>query len=354
MAKTIKKPDRVAALLEWYDRAARVLPWRFRPGQTPDPYHVWLSEIMLQQTTVATVGPYFQKFLERWPSVSDLAAADLDDVLANWAGLGYYARARNLHKCAVAVAALGGVFPDTEEALRELPGIGPYTAAAVSAIAFDRAVVPVDGNIERVTARCFALTTPLPAVKPALRKKAQAFVSDHRPGDVAQALMDLGATICSPRNPGCEICPLASGCLALKKGVAADLPKRAAKKPRPVRHAVAFWLIRKDGCVLLQKRPEKGLLGSMLGLPTTDWTETDWSDEDATAFAPGRSKWQSLPGAVGHTFTHFHLETEVWQASTNRRERPDEVWLHPQDFSNHAVPTLFRKMARHVADAKHL
>jgi A/G-specific adenine glycosylase len=350
MNMSANNSDPLVALLAWYDQSARVLPWRFRPGQTPDPYHVWLSEIMLQQTTVATVGPYFDKFLKRWPQVSDLAAAELDDVLANWAGLGYYARARNLHKCAVAVAARGGVFPDTEDDLRLLPGIGPYTAAAVAAIAFDRAVVPVDGNIERVTARYFALTTPLPAVKPALHKKAQAFVSDHRPGDIAQALMDLGATICTPRSPACGGCPLAAGCQALKKGIAADLPKRVAKKARPVRQTIMFWLTRADGRGLLEKRPEKGLLGSMLGLPATDWTESDWTEDTARPFAPTRSKWQVLPGTVGHTFTHFHLETSIWQATTSRQAKPDEIWLKPEDFDTHAVPTLFRKVGRHVTD----
>ena len=340
----------LAALLTWYDKSARVLPWRARPGRRSDPYHVWLSEIMLQQTTDATVGPYFAKFLKRWPTVEALAAADLDQVLANWAGLGYYARARNLHKCAVVVAARGGDFPRTETELQELPGIGPYTAAAIGAIAFDLALVPVDGNIERVTARYLAVTGAMPGVKPELRDKAQFFKSDKRPGDVAQALMDLGATICTPRNPDCERCPIHVGCKAQSQGIAADLPKRAAKKPRPVRYATMFWLTRVDGKVLLQKRPEKGLLGSMLGLPTTDWTEEE--DNAPESCAPAKSKWQAVPETVGHTFTHFHLEVSVLTGKTSRKEKAGEIWLLHEDFKNHAVPTLFRKVAKHVVGRK--
>ncbi len=305
---------------------------------------------MLQQTTVATVGPYFAKFLKRWPTVEALAAADLDQVLANWAGLGYYARARNLHKCAVVVAARGGDFPRTETELQELPGIGPYTAAAIGAIAFDLALVPVDGNIERVTARYLAVTGAMPGVKPELRDKAQFFKSDKRPGDVAQALMDLGATICTPRNPDCERCPIHVGCKAQSQGIAADLPKRAAKKPRPVRYATMFWLTRVDGKVLLKKRPEKGLLGSMLGLPTTDWTEEE--DNAPESCAPAKSKWQAVPETVGHTFTHFHLEVSVLTGKTSRKEKAGEIWLLHEDFKNHAVPTLFRKVAKHVVGRK--
>jgi A/G-specific adenine glycosylase len=348
MAKSPDDFEPVAAILAWYDKCARVLPWRYLPGERADPYYVWLSEIMLQQTTVATVGPYFKMFLDRWPSVNDLAAAKLDDVLAAWAGLGYYARARNLHKCALAVSASGGVFPPTEAALLALPGIGPYTAAAIGSIAYDLPLVPVDGNIERVTARYFAVTTPMPESKPELRDKAQAFRVLKRSGDVAQALMDLGATVCTPRKPVCGDCPLASDCEGLKKGIAADLPKRAAKKPRPVRYATMFWLTRPDGKVLLQKRPEKGLLGSMLGLPTTDWTEG--GEGDVESFAPAKLNWQVLPGTVGHTFTHFHLEVSVLTGKTSRKEKVAESWLLPDDFRNHAVPTLFRKVGKHLAE----
>jgi A/G-specific adenine glycosylase len=346
MPKSRLTIDPVSALLAWYEKSARVLPWRFRPGQTANPYHVWLSEIMLQQTTVATVGPYFKKFLKRWPTIHDLAAAPLDDVLANWAGLGYYARARNLHKCAVAVAASGGVFPNTEAGLMDLPGIGPYTAAAIGAIAFNLPLMPVDGNIERVTARYFAISKPMPAVKAQLRDTAQKFKTKNRPGDMAQALMDLGATICTPRSPSCEACPINKGCMALAKGIAADLPKRSPKKPRPVRYATMFWLTRPDGQVLLQKRPEKGLLGSMLGLPSTEWLEQP--DENVEASTPAKSKWTALPDTVGHTFTHFHLEVRVLTGKTSRKEKAGEIWLLPEDLGDHAVPTLFRKVGKFV------
>ncbi|MBT4017652.1 MAG: A/G-specific adenine glycosylase [Alphaproteobacteria bacterium] len=347
MPKSPLTLDPVSALLAWYDKYARVLPWRFRPGQTANPYHVWLSEIMLQQTTVVTVGPYFNKFLKRWPTVIDLAAAPLDDVLANWAGLGYYARARNLHKCAVAVAANGGVFPDSEAGLMDLPGIGPYTAAAIGAIAYDLPLMPVDGNIERVTARYLAISKPLPGVKGELRDKAQKFKTNDRPGDMAQALMDLGATICTPRNPTCEACPISKGCKALAKGIAADLPKRSPKKPRPVRYATMFWLTRPDGRVLLQKRPEKGLLGSMLGLASTEWLEEPVGNVET--HAPAKSKWTAVDGTVGHTFTHFHLEVSVLTAKTSRKEKTGEIWLLPEDLGDHAVPTLFRKVGKFVA-----
>jgi A/G-specific adenine glycosylase len=348
MAKSTNRTKAVTDLLAWYDSSARVLPWRSLPGETPDPYHVWLSEIMLQQTTVATVGPYFRKFLDRWPRIEDLAAAKRDDVLANWAGLGYYARARNLHKCAGEVADRGGVFPDTEAGLQDLPGIGPYTAAAIAAIAFNQPVVPLDGNIERVTARWFALTTPLPDVKPELRKKAQAFTHRTRPGDVAQALMDLGATICKPKLPVCNECPISRNCDGHAKEIAADLPKRAPKKQRPTRYSVVFWLENQHGQVLLQQRPDKGLLGGMLGLPSTDWTVADWTEEEAQSAVPARSKWLVLPGSVGHTFTHFHLEMTVWMGETKRTPREGEIWLLPENLKDHAVPTLFRKVARHA------
>ena len=337
----------IAPLLAWYDRAARRLPWRARPGRRHDPYHVWLSEIMLQQTTVATVGPYFEKFLARWPGVDELAAADRDDVLAAWAGLGYYARARNLHKCAGLVSAAGGAFPETEEELGALPGIGPYTAAAIAAIAFKRAVVPVDGNIERVTARLQAIDTPLPEAKPELRRRAQVFADAHRPGDVAQALMDLGATVCTPRRPNCGACPLSAHCLGLKRGIADELPRRRAKKPRPVRRAVAIWLQRPDGAVLMRRRPDEGLLGGMLEIPSTPWRDADWISHEAARHSPDDLEWRALAGAVGHTFTHFHLEVAVWRAEANGGQ--DGLWIKPAEFGAHAIPTLMRKIARHAA-----
>jgi len=344
-----RKQARIDRLLTWYDVASRTMPWRAPRGQRPDPYHVWLSEIMLQQTTVVTVGPYFQKFLARWPTVQDLAAAERDDVLAAWAGLGYYARARNLHKCAGVVADLGGAFPDTEDELRVLPGIGPYTAAAVASIAFDRAVVPVDGNVERVIARLQAIETPMPECKPELRRLAQQFVVSDRPGDVAQALMDLGATICTPRKPKCEGCPLKTDCQSLKKGIAGELPRRLAKKARPVRRAVAFWLQRSDGAVLMRRRPDRGLLGGMLEIPSTPWREEDWPVQEVTEHLPLDENWQPRDGGIGHTFTHFHLEVAVWAADFEGEL--DGLWIHPENFDQHAVPTLMRKIASHAMTA---
>lgn len=343
----------IARLLDWYDRNARTMPWRAARGVRPNPYHIWLSEIMLQQTTVATVGPYFTKFLARWPDVGELAAAKLDDVLAAWAGLGYYARARNLHKCAQALAAAGHAFPDNEEDLRALPGIGPYTAAAIAAIAFDRAVVPVDGNVERVVARLGAFDKPLPGVKPALRAGAQDFTSTERPGDVAQALMDLGATVCTPRNPKCGDCPLTDACLGLKKGVAAELPRRGVKKPRPNRQAVAFWLQRRDGAVLMRRRPERGLLGGMLEIPSTPWRTEDWGVGEVAKHLPvelAELNFRQQSGRVGHTFTHFHLDVAVWCADFEGEinVEPGGLWIKPEDFDGHAVPTLMRKIAEHA------
>ncbi len=341
--------DLNARLLAWYDRAGRSLPWRAKSGKSPDPYRVWLSEIMLQQTTVATVGPYFVNFLSRWPTVADLAGAALDDVLTEWAGLGYYARARNLHKCAQAVVDAGGRFPDTVESLVRLPGIGPYTASAVAAIAFNRPVVPVDGNIERVTARMFAVTTPLPAAKAELRELAAGFAQAIRPGDVAQALMDLGATVCTPRNPACDDCPWLDVCAAYRAGIAGELPKRQPKKIRPTRRAVAFWLTRADGAVLMRRRPEEGLLGGMLEIPSTPWQGQRWRLADAEVHAPIPTAWRRRKGSVGHTFTHFHLETSVWVAETT--EPPDGLWIQPADFDANAVPTLTRKIAGHAQKA---
>jgi A/G-specific adenine glycosylase len=350
-ATNSRSAAKIALLLTWYDRAGRTMPWRARAGQSPNPYHVWLSEIMLQQTTVATVGPYFHKFLTLWPSVDDLGAAALDDVLTAWAGLGYYARARNLHKCAGVLHRAGGRFPDTEEGLRALPGIGLYTAAAIAAIAFNRAVVPVDGNVERVTARLWAVSTPLPQAKPELRERAQAFADDKRPGDAAQALMDLGAMVCTPRKPSCGTCPLNGCCRALDLGIAAELPRRAPKKKRrPVRRAVAFWLQRADGAVLLRRRPDKGLLGGMLEIPSTPWREADWPAGEAAAHAPAELDWRPQAGAIGHTFTHFHLDVAVWRAGFEGDM--DGMWIKPGDFDGHAIPTLMRKIARHALSSE--
>ncbi len=298
-------------LVRWYGRAGRSLPWRARGAERPDPYRVWLSEIMLQQTTVATVEPYFRAFTARWPRIQDLAGASLDEVLAAWAGLGYYARARNLHACAKTIVAdHGGDFPGTEAGLRELPGIGPYTASAIAAIAFGRRASVVDGNVERVIARLFAVETPLPAAKAVLRGLAAGLLPEAAParfpfGDYAQAMMDLGATVCLPRRPRCAACPLAKVCAAHAAGLAEDLPRRAPKKARPTRRGVIFRVVRSDGAILLRRRPERGLLGAMMELPSTDWREAPWAGPEALAQAPLAAGWTELPGLVRHNFTHF-------------------------------------------------
>ncbi|MEM7523016.1 MAG: A/G-specific adenine glycosylase, partial [Pseudomonadota bacterium] len=283
-----------AGLLDWYDAEARVLPWRAPPGAGPaDPYRVWLSEIMLQQTVVATVKPYFETFTTRWPTVEALAAAPREDVLAAWAGLGYYARARNLHKCAEVVAAdHGGRFPDTEEGLRTLPGVGPYTAGAIAAIAFNRPVAAVDGNVERVMTRLHAIETPLPDAKPEIRAETEALIPQDRPGDFAQALMDLGATICIPKAPRCMLCPWRDPCRGRAAGVAADLPRKAPKKPKPERESVVYAHFRDDGAILMETRPETGLLGGMIGLPGPEWTKAPPNAAARAAGAPGPAAWR--------------------------------------------------------------
>jgi A/G-specific adenine glycosylase len=345
------------ALLAWYDRFARDLPWRIGPaarkaGALPDPYRVWLSEIMLQQTTTAAAGPYFQRFTETWPDIAALAGAEDGDVMAAWAGLGYYARARNLLKCARAVSRNhGGVFPGTEAGLLALPGIGPYTAAAVAAIAFDLPAVVVDGNIERVTARLRAVQTPLPAAKPALTAIAAELTPALRPGCHAQAMMDLGATICTPRNPACAICPLSHGCAARAAGIAGDLPKKAAKKPKPIRHGVAFAVLRDDGAVALQRRPDKGLLGGTLGLPGTDWTEAAPSPAAIAAAAPCPADWRSV-GVARHVFTHFALELEVRATTVGGNAVPAGCSFHPGARTQaDALPTAMRKALMLALDA---
>ena len=340
-------------LLDWYDRHRRVLPWRAPPGKRADPYHVWLSEIMLQQTTVVTVGPYFRAFLEKWPTVGDLAAAALDDVLTAWAGLGYYARARNLHKCAKVVSEeLGGRFPDTEEGLAALPGIGAYTAAAVAAIAFDRPASAMDGNVERVTARLHAVADPLPGSKPILRDLAAAQVPNRRPGDYAQAVMDLGATVCTPRKPKCLTCPWSAPCRARALGIAEDLPAKSPKKAKPTRRGVAFWCLNPSGAVLVRRRPERGLLGGMMEIPSTEWIEGDRppSRSEITRHLPVSGVWQELDGVVRHTFTHFHLELVVHATKLDRLAamRADGIW-HPLDkLDEIALPTVMAKVVKHA------
>jgi A/G-specific adenine glycosylase len=337
-------------LLAWYDRHRRDLPWRAPPGLIADPYRVWLSEIMLQQTTVAAVRSYFTAFLVRWPTVEHLAAAPLDDVLAAWAGLGYYARARNLHRCAqVVVAEHGGRFPDTEEALAALPGIGSYTAAAIAAIAFDRPASAVDGNVERVIARLHALEDPLPAAKPQIRRLAAALVPQRRAGDYAQAMMDLGAGICTPREPACVVCPLQANCTASRLGIAARLPARSAKPERPTRHGVAFFLQRADGAILLRRRPPRGLLGGMLEVPSSAWQSDAMPRTVALQAAPLEAQWRAVPGLVEHTFTHFHLELEVLCASALRASTvADGAWYPPERLDELALPSVMRKVIAHA------
>ncbi|WP_068298722.1 A/G-specific adenine glycosylase [Pararhodobacter sp. CCB-MM2] len=336
------------ALLRWYDAAARVLPWRTGPadraaGVVPDPYRVWLSEIMLQQTTVASVKGYFHRFTERWPTVDALAAAEDAEVMAEWAGLGYYARARNLIACARVVAQRGS-FPDTLDGLRALPGVGAYTAAAVASIAFDRAETVVDGNVERVTARVFAVTEPMPKVKPKLAKLAEVLTPQTRPGDFAQAMMDLGATICTPRNPRCVECPVAGFCKGLEQGIASELPKKLAKAPKPTRRGFAYVALRPDGAPLLETRPPKGLLGGMPGWPGSDWSEVP------QPAPPLAADWIELPGLVKHTFTHFHLELTVLMAHVPDGANPEVGDFRP-GFDPDALPTLMRKVHDHAVAA---
>lgn len=342
----IRFSEASARLLVWYDRSRRHLPWRSDPGAEANPYHVWLSEIMLQQTTVATVGPYFEKFLIRWPTIGDLAAADLDDVLHAWAGLGYYARARNLHKCAKAVVEKhGGRFPDTEESLLDLPGIGRYTAAAVAAIAFGRRAVVVDGNVERVMARLFQITDPLPAVKPTLTGLADRCTPNERAGDYAQAVMDIGATICTPRRPKCILCPVVDLCAG--RDVAESLPKKKPKAPKPLRRGTAFWIEREDGAILFRRRAEQGLLGGMMEPPSTEWVESE--NLDLVPPIP-ISATVSLTGSVKHTFTHFHLELSVVKglAETDTLPNIDYRWVLPDSIGDLALPTVMRKIVRHA------
>jgi len=341
-------PDLASLLLAWYDRHARTLPWRARPGERADPYRVWLSEIMLQQTTVVAVGPYFRDFLARWPTVQDLAAADLDAVLHAWQGLGYYARARNLHKCARVVSAEhDGVFPDSEESLRRLPGIGAYTAAAIAAIAFGRQATVMDGNVERVVARLFQVTEPLPRAKPELRRLAETLTPMARAGDYAQAVMDLGATICLPRKPKCMLCPLAADCAARRAGGAEALPAKLPKAVRPKKHGIVFWTLRRDGAVLLRRRPENGLLGGLFEVPSTEWRAAPWSIDEAKDMAPARASWRPLDGVVRHSFTHFELELSLLVGNT-RGDAGDGVWCAIDRLSDYALPTLMKKVVRHA------
>ena len=308
-------PDR---LLDWYAKAARDSPWRIGPGQrangvTPDPYRVWLAEIMLQQTTVPHATRYYLTFTKRWPKIEDLAAAPDEDVMAAWAGLGYYARARNLLKCAREVAARGH-WPDTIAGLQKLPGIGPYTAGAVAALAFGRQAAAVDGNVDRVFARLMALKGDWKDEKARLKSVVEGLVPADRPAEFAEALMDLGATICTPKSPNCLVCPLRNLCAAREEGAPERYPIKPAKQAKPTRYGHVFVLMGKEGSVLTERRPDKGLLGGMLGLPTTPWT-----GEFGAPDFPAHCGWMER-GEVRHVFTHFALTLKVWRADEPKRK----------------------------------
>jgi A/G-specific adenine glycosylase len=344
-----------ARLLPWYDRHRRVLPWRALPDERPDPYRVWLSEIMLQQTTVAAAGPYFQRFLARFPTVAALAAAPVEDVMHAWSGLGYYARARNLHKAAQAIVAdFNGRLPDSEDALLHLPGIGAYTAAAIAAIAFERRAAAVDGNAERVIARLFAIAEPMPAAKKAIRARALEIVPNARPGDFAQALMDLGSGICTPVAPKCMLCPLADGCAARIQGIAEQLPTRAPKMERPTRRGIAFWITDVKGRVLLRRRPPLGLLGGMMEVPSSAWREGRLDRASALKDAPLDLEWRLLKGGVRHVFSHFALELVVMTATASsaaaRALKAPYAWRAIAALSDEALPSVMAKVVRLARD----
>ena len=345
---------RPALLLDWYDRHRRRLPWRPPAGERADPYRVWLSEIMLQQTGVKTVGPYFLKFIERWPDVVALGRASQDDVLRMWAGLGYYSRARNLHACAVAVLRdHGGVFPDTEQGLRTLPGIGPYTAAAISAIAFDIRTMPVDGNIERVVSRLHRVEEPLPQAKPRIQELAATLLGPSRAGDSAQALMDLGSSICTPKKPACALCPLNDDCAARTRGDQETFPRKAPKKSGMLRRGAAFIVTRGDE-LLVRTRPEKGLLGGMTEVPGSDWLAGE-GGKSALKQAPmlkGVTRWHRKAGVVTHVFTHFPLELVIYTAKVAARTRAPEGmrWVPIATLAGEALPNVMRKAIAHGLD----
>jgi A/G-specific adenine glycosylase len=345
---------RPALLLDWYDRHRRRLPWRPLQGETADPYRVWLSEIMLQQTGVKTVGPYFEKFLARWPGIDALGRASLDDVLRMWAGLGYYSRARNLHACAVAVLRdHGGAFPDTEQGLQALPGIGPYTAAAIAAIAFGRRTMPVDGNIERVVSRLFAVDEALPQAKPLIKQLAASLLGESRAGDSAQALMDLGSSICTPKKPACALCPLNDGCAARSRGDQETYPRKAAKKTGALRRGAAFVVTRGDE-ILVRTRVENGLLGGMTEVPGSNWIAAQ-DDRAALKQAPvltGITRWHRKAGIVTHVFTHFPLELVVYTATVPARARAPAGmrWVPVSTLGDEALPNVMRKVIAHGLD----
>ena len=339
------KPQAVD-LLVWYDRHRRDLPWRAKPGETPEPYRVWLSEIMLQQTTIAAVRPYFAAFLQRFPTVEALASAPSEAVMSAWAGLGYYSRARNLHACALAVVGEhGGSFPDTEEGLRKLPGVGAYTAAAVAAIAFERPAAAVDGNVERVVSRLYRVDEPLPGAKAGIRALTSDLVPSDRPGDFAQGLMDLGATICTPKRPACALCPWMVPCRARQAGMQESYPVKTPKREGVLRRGAAFVAVRPDGAILLRTRPPKGLLGGMAEVPTSEW-QADYDPAKAMLDAPFEARWRRAPGTVRHVFTHFPLELSVFAGKAAAQSpAPDGMrWTARSALDAEPLPNVMKKV----------
>jgi len=336
-------------LLAWYDRHARDLPWRVGPaeiasGKRPDPYGVWLSEIMLQQTTVAAVKDYFAKFTAKWPDIAALAAASEDDILKAWAGLGYYSRARNLKKCADSVMAQhDGRFPETAEGLRALPGIGDYTSAAIAAIAFSEPAAVVDGNVERVISRLYAIETPLPEAKKDIRARMFALTPADRPGDFAQAMMDLGATLCTPKRPACLHCPLRDDCAALDAGDPERFPVKPPKRAKPVRRGAAYVLTNRDGAILVEKRGDKGLLAGMTQVPTTAWTARQDGATDTSEAPLADADWIAC-GSIGHVFTHFELRLSVYRAGGETTPAPHQWWSDPATIAGEALPTVMKKV----------
>lgn len=348
-ALSATKPD-PQDLLDWYDRHRRVLPWRAKPGETANPYRVWLSEIMLQQTTVAAVKPFYLNFLERFPTVEALAEAPSESVMQAWAGLGYYSRARNLHACAKAVVEKhGGRFPETEAELLKLPGIGAYTAAAVAAIAFNQKAAAVDGNVERVMSRLFMVEEPLPKAKALIRSLTDELVPEDRPGDFAQAVMDLGATICTPKRPACALCPWMKPCQARASGLQETFPKKQKKETGPLRKGAAFVVLRADDTILLRTRPPTGLLGGMAEPPTSDW-EPNYEASRAVLDAPIEARWQRLPGTVRHVFTHFPLELTVLFAKVPKgTPAPHDMrWTPRLQLHEEALPGAMKKVLAHA------
>lgn len=336
-------------ILDWYDRNGRKLPWRNVANNFSNPYYVWVSEIMLQQTTVATVVPYFIEFINRWPSIQDLAKSELDELLHLWQGLGYYARARNLHKAArIVVSDWGSELPRTEDQLLTLPGIGDYTAAAIVAIAYNQFSIPIDGNIERIISRVFAIDEPPVKVKSKIKLNLANIMPSSRYGDFVQALMDIGATICKPKNPACSICPLVETCKAFTLDAWSKYPIKKPKKTKQKLYGVVFYLTRKNGYVLLSRRPTSGLLGGMIGLPTTEWRNKEWGKMEAESLSPIKTDLVEVVGSVKHTFTHFNLNLRVMRGNVFVPMKSNEIWKKPKDFGSLALPTLMKKVFSHV------